>query len=251
MSRKKIAAANWKMNLGFAEASQLIEEMLTACPTNSISKIICTPFPYLQMCAQKIASRNDFMIGAQDCSTHAKGAYTGETSASMIASCGARYVIIGHSERRTYHQETNEQLSAKIEQAFSANLNVIYCVGEILSQRKAGQHKEVVIHQLEHVLRTLDKAHLSNLVLAYEPVWAIGTGETASPEQAQEMHAVIRQHMHLMFGEAGQNVSILYGGSCNAKNAKELFACNDVDGGLIGGASLIASDFSTITSAFE
>jgi len=250
MSRKKIAAANWKMNLGFAEASQLIDELLATCPSNAITKIICTPFPFLQVCANKTNNRQDFAIGAQDCSIHAKGAYTGETSANMIASCGASYVIVGHSERRTYHHETEAQLSAKIEQAFSANLKVIFCVGEVLTQRQAGEHKEVVTHQLLNVLSTLGREKLPHLVLAYEPVWAIGTGETASPEQAQEMHAIIRHQMHQMFGEAGQEVPILYGGSCNAKNAKELFACPDVDGGLIGGASLVPSDFSTITTSF-
>ena len=250
MSRKKIAAANWKMNLSYTEASTLINDILQACPANAVHKIICAPFPYLHLCSERVAARIDFAVGAQDCSAHLKGAFTGETAASMVASCGAKHVIIGHSERRTYHRESAEQLLAKIHQAFSANLHVIFCIGEVLAQRKAGEHKEVVVNQLLDVLSGLGNEHLTHLTLAYEPVWAIGTGETASPEQAQEMHAVIRNQMQVMFGEEGRDVSILYGGSCNAKNAKELFACADVDGGLIGGASLIAADFATITTSF-
>ncbi len=250
MSRKKIAAANWKMNLSYTEASTLLDQLLEVCPTNAINKIICAPFPYLHLCSEKIAGRIDFSVGAQDCSAHAKGAYTGETSAAMITSCGASYVIVGHSERRTYHRESSEHLLGKIHQAFSANLNVIFCIGEVLAQRKAGEHKDVVVNQLLEVLSGLGKEHISKLTLAYEPVWAIGTGETATPEQAQEMHAIIRNQMNAMFGDEGGQVAILYGGSCNAKNAKELFACNDVDGGLIGGASLIADDFATITTSF-
>jgi triosephosphate isomerase len=214
-------------------------------------KIFFPPLPFLHLVSKKIGGTSGFYCGAQNCSEHISGAYTGETSAAMIASTGCKYVLVGHSERRQYFGENNSICATKIQRALENNLYTVYCIGEKIEERKANKHFEVVEMQLKEALKGLNSEQLKNIILAYEPVWAIGTGETASPEQAQEMHAFIRTTIKNMFGEAtSESISILYGGSCNAQNAKDLFSCADVDGGLIGGASLKADDFCKIIASF-
>ena len=189
-------------------------------------------------------------VGAQDCATEAKGAYTGEVSAQMIAALGCEYVILGHSERRQYYGETSETLNKKMERAYENNLKPIYCVGENLEEREAGRHLEVVKAQIEEVVFNLSAEQFAKLVIAYEPVWAIGTGKTATAEQAEEIHAYIREVLRSKFGTAADECSILYGGSCKPSNAGEIFSKENVDGGLIGGAALKAEDFLAIGKAF-
>jgi triosephosphate isomerase len=190
-------------------------------------------------------------LGAQNCHTELNGAYTGEVSASMLASVGCSYVLVGHSERRCYFKETNQEFIKKIKSALHNNLKPIFCIGETLDERQANMHFTVVANQLSEVLTSFTDTEFSNIVIAYEPVWAIGTGETATSAQAQEMHAFIRKEIAQLYAKAiAQETTILYGGSCNAQNAQELFACEDVDGGLIGGASLKADDFCKITASF-
>ncbi|MDI1356445.1 MAG: triose-phosphate isomerase [bacterium] len=252
MERKKIVAGNWKMNLNWVEAYDLVTAIKEQSKKISgVEKLIFPPFPYLQMLKVIVKDEPNFYVGAQNCSEHAKGAFTGEVSAAMIHSAGCSYILVGHSERRAYFSENNEQLLAKIKQALENNLKVIFCFGELLAERKNGKHFDTVQDQLTQVLSHFPKDKIHSLVLAYEPVWAIGTGETASPQQAQEMHAFVRKTVSGIFSpEIANTVSILYGGSCNAQNAKELFAGEDVDGGLIGGASLKAEDFCTIMASF-
>jgi triosephosphate isomerase (TIM) len=248
MGRTKIVAGNWKMNKTFNEAVELVTNVLSTAPGNKVTKIFFPPFLFVNKVAELVAPTNDFFAGAQNCSEHPSGAFTGEVSAPMINSAGAKYVLVGHSERRQYFGETNPVSRKKITLALENNLKVIYCVGETLAERKAGSHFDVVKTQLTEAIQDIDP---KNLVIAYEPVWAIGTGENATPAQAQEMHAHIRSCLKELFSsEAAENTSILYGGSCNAKNAKELFACKDIDGGLIGGASLKAEDFCKIIDSF-
>ena len=194
------------------------------------------PFTHLSQVAEALKG-SDIALGAQDCATEAKGAYTGEIAASMIAALGCKYVILGHSERRQYYGETSATLNKKMAQAYANGLTPIYCVGENLEEREAGKHFDVVKAQIEEVVYNLTEEEYKNLVIAYEPVWAIGTGKTASAEQAQEIHAYIRQVLAAKFGAAAQDTAILYGGSCKPSNAPELFAKEDVDGGLIGGAA--------------
>jgi triosephosphate isomerase len=253
MSRKKIVAGNWKMNLVWEEAFDLASAVKErSAGIQGVQKIIFPPLPYLQMLSVIFKESPDFYIGAQNCSEHEKGAYTGEVSAAMIRSSGANFILVGHSERRAYFSESAEQLGQKIRQALNQGLNVVFCFGEVLEDRKENRHFETVRKQLEEVLTHFPAEHLQRLVLAYEPVWAIGTGETASPAQAQEMHAYVRKTLEGIFSPAAAaELPILYGGSCNAQNARELFSCPDVDGGLIGGASLKAEDFCTIMSAFS
>lgn len=253
MSRKRIVAGNWKMNLNWEEAFDLASAIRDrSAGISGVRKIVFPPMPYLQMLSMIFKEDADFYVGAQNCSEHEKGAYTGEVSAAMIKSAGGNFILVGHSERRAYFSESNEQLAQKIGQALKNDLNIIFCFGELLAERKNNRHFETVKQQLEAVLTRFPKEHITQLVLAYEPVWAIGTGETASPAQAQEMHAFIRKTLGGIFSEEiADSVSILYGGSCNAQNAAELFACPDVDGGLIGGASLKAEDFCKIMSAFS
>lgn len=249
--RKKIVAGNWKMNLGFDEAVELVKNIVQEARDEKVTKIICPPFPYLKTLRELLVDEDGFFVGAQNCSEHEKGAFTGEVSARMLRDCGSRYVIIGHSERRTFFYETDGQLEAKIAQAVSNHLSVIFCFGELLQDRRAGKQREVVSAQLRGALASFPKNKLHHLVLAYEPVWAIGTGETATPEQAQEMHEFVRAELASLFGStAAAQTSILYGGSCNPGNARQLFACPDVDGGLIGGASLKATDFCQIIRSF-
>ena len=252
MNRKKIVAGNWKMNTNFNEALELLNFIqINSSSSPQVEKILFPPFAFIISIKDALSITNNIKIGAQNCSEFNSGAYTGEVSADMLKSISCDYVLIGHSERRRYFNETSEQFILKIEQALLADLKIIFCFGENLEHRKSNSHFKIVKTQLNEVLSRLPKDKINQLVLAYEPVWAIGTGETASPVQAQEMHLYIRTVIAQMFSEElAQHISILYGGSCNSQNAKELFDCPDVDGGLIGGASLIGPEFCKIINSF-
>jgi triosephosphate isomerase (TIM) len=251
MSRKKIVAGNWKMNLTMQDAQTLVDDILKIETAPSVIKILFPPFPFIKDLADKLNADSGFYVGAQNCHALVSGAYTGEVSASMLASVCCSYVLVGHSERRLYFNETTEDFVAKIKSCLHNNLKPIFCIGENLEERKANSHFEVVATQLQEVLKSFTDTEFEKIILAYEPVWAIGTGETATPQQAQEMHAHIRTVVSNLYSKDRAEVtSILYGGSCNAKNAKELFSCTDVDGGLIGGASLKVEDFCMIINSF-
>ncbi len=252
MPRKKILAGNWKMNKTLPEAEALVGAIISGCDEhNCVTKIFFPPFLFIEKAAALVKGKSNFYVGAQNCHHLPNGAYTGEVSAAAIASCGARYVLVGHSERRIYFEESSEELRQKIELALKNHLTPVYCVGEKLNERKSDSYFHAVKKQVEEVVFHVSPDQIKNVILAYEPVWAIGTGETATPEQAQEMHAFIRLAVAEKFGEAAAaNTSILYGGSCNPANAKELFSCPDVDGGLIGGASLKAEEFLSIINSF-
>jgi triosephosphate isomerase len=251
MNRKKIVAGNWKMNKTLQEANTLVEQIINNAPANEVVKIIIPPFPYLTSIHSQISINPNFSLGAQNCHTNANGAYTGEISANMLQSVGCQYVLVGHSERRQYFKEKDADFVLKIKEAINHNLKPIYCIGETLNERKADNHFKVVTEQLTNVLKEFSIIEFSTFTLAYEPVWAIGTGETATSSQAQEMHAFIRSIITDLYDSAiASQISILYGGSCNAQNAKELFQCPDVDGGLIGGASLKADEFCKIIDSF-
>ena len=251
--KNKVVAGNWKMNNTFPEAEELlvaIAEGIEDMPLQT-DIIVCPSFPYLEMAAD-IAEQSDFYIGAQNVASQEKGAYTGEVSAAMLKSAGVDFCIIGHSERRMYFNETHEELRKKVDVSIANDICPIFCVGEQLSEREAGNHFAVVEKQLSDSVFHLGNAEFERLIIAYEPVWAIGTGVTATTEQAQEMHAFIRSLIEKKYGtELAYNIYILYGGSCNPQNALELFTCKDVDGGLIGGASLNAEDFIAIINAAE
>jgi len=251
--RKKIVAGNWKMNRTFQDAEELlfaITELLADKPADDVQVIVCPPSVFLEL-GVDIAGEGEFAVGAQNINENDKGAFTGEISASMLRSMQVEYCIIGHSERRKYFNESNELLAKKIDATLQNEIIPIYCCGEILSERENNKHFEIVQNQLTESLFHLSVEEFSKVVIAYEPVWAIGTGITASPEQAQEMHAFIRNFIKGQFGdEIANNTSILYGGSCNAKNAHSLFINEDVDGGLIGGASLSAEDFVEIVNSY-
>ena len=251
--RKKIVAGNWKINKNLQEGVALakeLNEVLTADRPNC-GVVICTPFIHLATVSGLI-DHSVMGLGAENCADKASGAYTGEVSAEMVKSTGAEYVILGHSERRAYYGETPEILKEKVKLALENGLKVIFCIGEVLEEREAGKQNEVVKAQLEGSLFDLTAEQFANVVLAYEPVWAIGTGKTATADQAEEMHAFIRATIAEKFGaEAAENTTILYGGSCKPSNARELFAKPDVDGGLIGGASLKAPDFKGIIDAWK
>ncbi len=249
--RKKIVAGNWKMNTTVPEGVALAKEVVEAAASLSsdVKLIVGTPFTHLSSVAAALEG-SDVELSAQNCADEVKGAYTGEVSARMLASLPVKYVILGHSERREYYGETNEKLVKKINLALAENIAPIYCVGEKLEEREAGKHFEVVASQIKEVLFGLTVEQMKNIVIAYEPVWAIGTGKTATSEQAQEIHAYIRSVLAEKFGATAEEISILYGGSCKPSNAKELFAQKDIDGGLIGGASLVASDFIAIAKSF-
>lgn len=241
------------MNKTFDEADELINgimEKLESTELNGTLMILCPPFPYLEM-ASDYGNDSYFMVGAQDVSAYESGAYTGEISAAMLESMEMDYCIVGHSERRQYHHETDAQVAAKVNQLLAHDIKPIVCVGEVLDERKAGKHFEVVERQVREGLFHLSAEQIQQVVIAYEPVWAIGTGETATPAQAQEIHAHIRELLAQQYGnDIAQEISILYGGSCKPGNAKELFANPDVDGGLIGGACLKADDFVAIATSF-
>jgi triosephosphate isomerase len=249
--RKKIVAGNWKMNNDLDQGINLIEEIISLSSSENILKIIAPPFIHIVSANDKLKDKTDFAVAAQNCHQLEQGAYTGEVSARMIRSAGASYVIIGHSERRLHFNETTATLTQKVNVALANDLIPIFCVGENLEHRNANHHLEIVRQQLKEALYHLSPSDFSKLIIAYEPVWAIGTGVTATSHQAQGMHNFIRSEINKKYGkDISENTSILYGGSCNAENAKELFSCLDVDGGLIGGASLKAKDFVTIVNSF-
>ncbi len=250
--RKNIVAGNWKMNMtlqeGIALAKELNETLTAEKPNCGV--VICTPFIHLASIAQFL-NQDIIGLGAENCADKEKGAYTGEVSAAMVKSTGAQYVILGHSERRGYYNETPEILKEKVLLALANGLNVIFCIGESLEEREADKQNEVVKAELEGSVFNLTAEEFKNIVIAYEPIWAIGTGKTASAEQAEEIHAYIRSVIAEKYGkEIADDTTILYGGSCKASNAKELFSKPDIDGGLIGGASLKAADFKGIIDAF-
>jgi len=253
--RKKIVAGNWKMNLNLNEGLTLCSELKALIKeevkgTQEI--VICPPFIHISSLTNFFHSDSQVFVGAQNCHQVDSGAFTGEVSSSMIASTGARYVIVGHSERRLYFSESNEQLSQKLDQVLKNNLIPIFCIGETLEQRNNETYFDVIKSQIAEAAFHLPEAMFSRLILAYEPVWAIGTGLTASPEQAQEIHAYIRKLISEKYThEIADNLTILYGGSCNPKNASALFSQPDIDGGLIGGASLKARDFVNIIKALN
>lgn len=252
--RQKIVAGNWKMNKTLEEANILATEikgMVADEVKGDVKVIFCTPFPYLLPIKNLLGHDSRIAVGAQNCSEHESGAYTGEVAAGMIKSLGIPYVILGHSERRQYFGEDGALLTKKVDIALKHGLTPIYCCGEPLEVRERNEHEALVKKQVEESLFHLDAASLQKVVIAYEPVWAIGTGKTASSQQAQDMHAVIRKHIAGKYGQAvADTISILYGGSVNAANAKELFSCADVDGGLVGGASLKSREFTEIIKAF-
>ncbi len=250
--RKNIVAGNWKMNTTLDEGVELANDINTLLLANkpNCEVIICVPFTHLTS-VHGVIDKEVLGLGAENCSEHEKGAYTGEVSAAMVKSTGAQYVILGHSERRQYFGENNEQLLAKTKLALANGLQPIFCVGEVLEERENGTYNDVVSYQIE-ALFSLSPEDFSKIIVAYEPVWAIGTGKTATAEQAQDMHAHIRKVIESKYGkEIADNTSILYGGSCKPSNAKELFAKPDVDGGLIGGAALQADSFMGIIEAFN
>ncbi|HBI58216.1 MAG: triose-phosphate isomerase [Duncaniella sp.] len=250
--RKNIVAGNWKMNTTLPEGVKLAEEVNNALKTvePKCDVIICVPFTHL-FPVNNVIDTKKLGLGAENCADHRSGAYTGEVSAPMVASTGAQYVILGHSERRQYYGETAETLKEKVRLALDNNLTPIFCIGEVLEQRENGTYFDVVKAQIEDALFNLSAEDFSKLILAYEPVWAIGTGKTATDDQAQEIHAFIRKTIEDKYGkEVAENTSILYGGSCKPGNAKALFAKPDVDGGLIGGAALDAESFMGIVTAF-
>lgn len=250
--RKKIVAGNWKMNLNLEEGNTLVNEILSKLPALNEENqvVIAPPFIHIAQAIQQTKDAANVSVAAQTCHHEKSGAYTGEVSASMLSNAGVQYVIIGHSERRAYNNEDNAILAAKTNAALASGLKVIFCCGESLEIRDQNTQNSFVEQQLKDSLFHLDKAAMSNIVIAYEPIWAIGTGRTASAEQAQEMHQHIRQVLSTQYGAVIANdTSILYGGSCKASNAAELFAGADVDGGLIGGAALIADDFLGIIKA--
>ena len=253
LMRKKIVAGNWKMNLNLQEGVALATELKEALAADqpNCDVVICTPFIHLAKVADVVAG-TVIGLGAENCADKEKGAFTGEVSAAQVKSTGAQYVILGHSERRAYYHETAEILKEKVNLALANGLKVIFCIGEVLEEREAGKQNEVVGAQLADSLFDLTEEQLSNIILAYEPVWAIGTGKTATAEQAEDMHAFIRGVIAGRFGEkAAEEISILYGGSCKPSNAKEIFSKPDVDGGLIGGAALKCADFKGIIDAWK
>jgi len=252
--RKQIAAANWKMNLTLQEGEALMDELM-AIPHElkaNQEAVFGVPFPYLSNIKNKLAGKQHAFVAAQNCYDKKSGAYTGEVSAGMLKSVGVDYVILGHSERREYFSESHAMLAAKVNICLENGLKPIFCCGEALATREAGEEKGFVETQLKESLFHLTAEQLTGFVIAYEPIWAIGTGKTASNEQAQEMHAHIRSVMANQYGAAvADSISILYGGSVKANNAKEIFAQPDVDGGLVGGASLVAADFAVIINSLK
>jgi triosephosphate isomerase len=253
--RKKIVAGNWKMNLDYNEGLGVFSEIINMVKdeiTGTQEAVVCSPFIHLHSLVQLAKGYNKVAVGAQNAHQAESGAYTGETSAKMIKSVGAAYVILGHSERRQYFGETNDLLAKKTDTVLANDLRPIFCIGETLQERESNQYFDVIKTQLVEGVFHLDEAQFSKVVLAYEPVWAIGTGVTASAAQAQEIHAFIRIEIAAKYGqEIANNTTILYGGSCNPKNAPELFAQPDIDGGLIGGASLKSRDFIDIVKVFN
>lgn len=254
-------AGNWKMNKTFQEAEDLLDELAGRLneeqEDQDVEVIVCPPYLYVEMAHDLCSDEDDatqvyYSVGVQDVSEHDKGAHTGEVSAAMLSSMDVEYCIVGHSERRRYFGETDAQVARKVEQLLQNEITPIVCCGEQAEDREAGKQFEVIGRQLKEGLFNLKPLDFSRLIIAYEPVWAIGTGKTAMPEQAQEIHAWIRNQIQEQYGkEIARVIPILYGGSCNAKTAKDLFAQPDIDGGLIGGASLNADDFIAIVNSFD
>jgi triosephosphate isomerase len=251
--REKIVAGNWKMNLDYASAMALTDTILQQSDDSWKTKIILAPpFPYLVQVKIQLRTRTNIFLAAQNCSDHKDGAYTGEISAAMLKSIGVDYVIIGHSERRKFYRESNDLLAQKIDRAFENELLPIYCCGETAEQRKEGRQFETVKEQLTNGLFHLSARNMNTIVIAYEPVWAIGTGVNATPDQAEEMHRYIRTLLNDKYNEGiAEGTRILYGGSVTSQNASELFSRSDIDGGLVGGASLKAGEFCSIIKAME
>lgn len=250
--RKNIVAGNWKMNTSLPEGIQLAKDVRSSIEGKNLKceVILGVPFTHLSEVVKAVAD-SPIKVAAENCASESKGAFTGEVSAEMVASTGATYVILGHSERRQYYHETSDILKKKVELALANQLKPIFCIGEVLEEREAGKHFEVVERQVKEALFDLSESDFKNIVLAYEPVWAIGTGKTATSDQAQEIHAHIRKVIADKYGEAiADNTTILYGGSANGGNAQELFSKPDVDGGLIGGASLSAEKFLPVIEGF-
>jgi len=252
--RKKIIAGNWKMNLSLEEGQKLTSEIVNMYKDENIKDVIAVlnpPFPHIYPIKKLIGDAPGIALGAQNCSDKESGAFTGEVSAKILASFGIDYVILGHSERREYFKETNEFLGKKVVAALASGLTPIFCCGESLEIRNSGTHEANVKYQLTESLFDLSAEDISKVVIAYEPIWAIGTGKTASSDQAQEMHLSLRRHIAAKYGkEIANDISILYGGSMNAANAADLLSKPDVDGGLIGGASLKSRDFLDIIKSY-
>lgn len=252
--RKQIAAANWKMNLTYQQAEKLLSEVLAAriAPTPNQMVIFAVPFPYLIMANSEIAEETGYAIAAQNCSDKLNGAYTGEISVEMLHSIGIKYCIVGHSERREYFLETNKILADKVNICLANEITPIFCCGESLAVREKNGQNDFVKQQLQESLFHLSADEMKNVIIAYEPIWAIGTGKTATTAQAQEMHQYLRSQLASKWGkELADDISILYGGSVKANNASELFNSKDVDGGLVGGASLVSKDFIEIIKALK
>ncbi len=252
--RKQIAAANWKMNLTIQQAEKLIDDLLTLPYqlNKNQQAIFAAPFPFLQMVEQKLKGKQNVFVAAQNCYYKKNGAYTGEVSIEMLQSININHVIIGHSERREYFNETNEILALKINHCLENNATPIFCCGEPLDIREANEQETFVAKQLEESLFHLSAEQILKIVIAYEPIWAIGTGKTATSEQAQDIQHFIRNHIAAKYNEGVANeISILYGGSVKASNAKEIFSQPDVDGGLVGGAALNAEEFNTIINSLK
>ncbi len=246
--KKQLIAGNWKMNGSLAANEALLKDVLAGLNAPACQIAVCVPAVYLAQC-QKQLTGSAIDVGAQDVSEHESGAFTGEISAAMLKDLGVRYAIVGHSERRQYHDETDAVVAVKAQRALAAGITPIVCVGETLQEREAGKTEEVVKRQLAAVIH-LNGHCISEIVVAYEPVWAIGTGKTATPEQAQAVHALLRAQLQAATSHADR-IQILYGGSMNAANAAQLLAQVDIDGGLVGGASLKAQDFLTIIAAAQ
>ena len=251
MKRKQIVAGNWKMNKDYEAGRDLTKSIVDKLKPSDTLVILGTPYIHLMNTSRIIKDVSNLELAAQNCHQEESGAYTGEISADMLKSCGVGYVILGHSERRAYFGETDELIAKKVDVVLSKGMQPIYCCGEPLEVREAGTQNELVGEQVKQALFHLSAEDFGKVVIAYEPVWAIGTGKTASPEQAQEMHAYIRGLVKEQYdAEVAEGVSILYGGSVKPNNAKEIFGQADVDGGLIGGASLKAEDFIAIVNSF-
>ena len=252
--RKQIAAANWKMNLTYQQGEELLDIILkdNISLKEDQQVVFAVPFPYLIMAGDKLKGKKNYFASAQNCSDKKSGAYTGEVSVEMLQSIGVNYCVLGHSERREYFSEFNQALAHKTELCLEFNITPIFCCGESLSIREVGAEEGFVEAQLKESLFHFSEEQIRKIVIAYEPIWAIGTGKTATTEQAQEMHAHIRSLLAGKYSkDTANSIPILYGGSVKAGNAKELFSCPDVDGGLVGGASLVASDFSKIISSLK
>jgi len=252
--RKQIAAANWKMNLTYQQGEKLLDDILQEKIQLDFHQqiIFAVPFPYLIMAKSEVADETGYYIAAQNCSDKKNGAYTGEVSAEMLQSIGVQYCVIGHSERREYYLENNKLLAEKVNICLQQQITPIFCCGESLRIREENNQDHFVQQQLEESLFHLTADQVKSVVIAYEPIWAIGTGKTATTAQAQEMHKHLRRVLQNKYGnDVADEISILYGGSVKANNAAELFACPDVDGGLVGGASLVAGDFIQIIKALK